>query len=116
MISRQREVTFKPASCIKQQYRSLVAEFPEIADTIKTFNDNKRAIPPIPLPPQMRDHKLDFNLKGIRECHLADDVLLLYEHEDDVVKMLYICRHEDLYGKRGKQLAAKLRELRIELD
>jgi hypothetical protein len=40
---------------------------------------------------------------------------MLYEHEDDVVRMLYICRHEDLYGKRAKQLATRIQELRGEL-
>jgi addiction module RelE/StbE family toxin len=84
---------------------------PEIADTIKTFNDAKRVIPTAPLPKKMKDHVLDGKLKGIRECHLAGDVLLLYTHQEDVVRMLYICQHEDLYGKRATQLAAYLKKL-----
>jgi mRNA-degrading endonuclease YafQ of YafQ-DinJ toxin-antitoxin module len=112
----KRGVTFRAASCIKQQFRSYLAEFPEIAETIKAFNDKKREIPPSRLPDEMQDHKLDFGLKGIRECHLADDVLLLYEHKDDVVSMLYICRHDDLYGRRAKQLATRIKKLLEELE
>lgn len=47
----------------------------------------------------------------IRECHLDDDVLLLYLHRDDVVTLLHICHHEDLYGKREKQIAAYISNL-----
>jgi len=109
------ETPFQVADCFKGQYRALLAQFPEIADTIETFNRNKRTRPPTPLPAHMRDHKLDGRLKGVRECHLAGDVLLLYEHKDDVVKLLYICHHEDLYGKRGKQLATRIGDLLKEL-
>jgi mRNA-degrading endonuclease YafQ of YafQ-DinJ toxin-antitoxin module len=112
----KREAAIRGASCVKQQFKDLKGEFPGIVDTIKTFNTNKRIIPPRRLPGEMHDHKLDGNLKGIGECHLADDVLLLYEHKKDVVSMLYICRHDDLYGKRAKQLATRLKELIKELE
>lgn len=31
------------------------------------------------LPPKFKDHALSGNLKGLRECHLANDLLLIYE-------------------------------------
>lgn len=115
MIGKERQVRFEAASCIRQQFHSLLTEFPKIKAAIEIFNANKRTIPPTPLPAQMRDHKLDGRLKGIMECHLEADVLLLYEHEDDLVRMLYICRHEDLYGKRARQLGTRIQELRGEM-
>jgi addiction module RelE/StbE family toxin len=72
---------------------------------MKAFIGAKTKIPPDQLPGKMRDHVLDGALKGIRECHLAADVLLLYTHKNDVVRQLYICQHEDLYGNRAKQIA-----------
>jgi hypothetical protein len=55
--------------------------------------------------------RLDKPLKGIRECHLADDVLLLYTHRNHVVHMLYICQHADLRGKRQRQLGTEINKL-----
>lgn len=106
-----REVRVIPRAGIKEQYRAFKAEYPAIAGAIKIFNDYKRDIPPRRLPDKMKDHVLQGTLDGIRECHLDDDVLLLYTHQDDLVTMLCICRHEDLYGRRGKQLATNIGRL-----
>jgi mRNA-degrading endonuclease YafQ of YafQ-DinJ toxin-antitoxin module len=108
----KREAEFSAADCVKGQYKHFLALIPEIKSAVDAFNTNKRAIPPIPLPGTMMDHKLKGKLDWIRECHLAGDVLLLYTHENDEVRMLYICKHEDLYGKRAKQLNAYLKKLR----
>ena len=96
---------------IRPQYRKYKRLYPEIEGSIKTFNAYKREIPPRELPGKMQDHVLDGKLKGIRECHLDHDVLLLYTHEGDIVRMLYICQHEDLYGRRSKRLAAFIKDL-----
>jgi addiction module RelE/StbE family toxin len=53
----------------------------------------------------MKDHKLDGKLKGIKECHLAADILLVYTHENDAVDLLDVCRHSGLKGKKGKALS-----------
>lgn len=100
-----------PAEHIREQYRRFKALYPDVAKTIKTFNEYKREIPPRALPDFMNDHKLDGALKGIKECHLAPDVLLLYTHKDDVVRMLFICTHDDLYGKRARQIKAQISAL-----
>jgi len=60
----------------------------------------------------MRDHALSGRLKGIRECHLDDDVLLLYTHENDVVRMLVICSHDDIRGPRERAVSGALRRHR----
>ena len=75
------------------------------------FNHNKRAIPPIPLPAEMKDHKLSGPLKGISECHLAADVLLLYTHKDDDVRLLRVCSHDEIKGKRGAKMAKLIKAL-----
>jgi mRNA interferase YafQ len=106
-----REVTFAVKPKFKEAYRELKSDYPAIKESLKTFNDNKRKIPPERLPKKMKDHVLQGKLAGIRECHLDDDVLLLYLHQDDVVTLLHICRHEDLHGKRGKQIAAYISQL-----
>lgn len=101
-IAATRTVQFVATVGLGKQYKALQRLFPEIAETIAIFNEYKREIPPRALPGRMNDHVLKGALDGIRECHLAADVLLLYRHEDDIVSMLKVCRHADLYGKRGK--------------
>ena len=53
------------------------------------------------LPPKYRDHKLDGEYLGTRECHIAPDWLLIYEViEDELV--LYLTRtgsHAKLFKK-----------------
>ena len=50
-----------------------------ISDAMTAFDRCKRAIPPLPLPAKMKDHKLDGPFKGYCECHLDGDVLLIYK-------------------------------------
>ena len=109
--SKQREAKFAAAKTLRGQYRHYLELFPEIKAAVDLFNEYKRIIPPRRLPNQMKDHVLQGNLAGIRECHLSGDVLLLYTHEDNLVRMLYICEHSDLYGKRARQLATYIKNL-----
>lgn len=52
------------------------------------------------LPPEYRDHALNGDYIGCRECHIAPDWLLVYEvMEQDLI--LYLMRtgtHSDLFG------------------
>ena len=56
-----------------------------------------------PLPERYRDHALinSREYKGMRECHIQPDWLLVYRIEDDVL-VLTLARtgtHSDLFGK-----------------
>lgn len=81
----------------------------QIKSAMATFNAAKRDIPPTPLPEWMRDHKLHGRLVGISECHLANDVLLVYTHKDDVVTLLDCCTHDELTRDRGAHIRNRLR-------
>ena len=51
-----------------------------------------------PLPEKYKDHALKGNFKGLRECHITSDWLLVYEI-DDYILYLYLTRtgtHSDL--------------------
>lgn len=37
------------------------------------------------LDPRYKDHSLDGNYKGIRECHIEPDFLLIYEKFEDIL-------------------------------
>ncbi|MBV8939103.1 MAG: type II toxin-antitoxin system mRNA interferase toxin, RelE/StbE family [Alphaproteobacteria bacterium] len=110
---RERRVFVLPSPGIKESYTAFKRLHPEIVDAVKIFNAYKREIPPRLLPREMKDHALKGALKGIRECHLnglTGDVLLLYTHKNDEVRMLAICRHADLHGRRGRALKKRLEQ------
>ena len=53
------------------------------------------------LPPEYRDHGLNGNWSGHRECHIQPDWLLIYRIDNDVL-VLTLTRtgtHSDLFGK-----------------
>lgn len=98
-----REVKVKPKPGFKERCRGFLKLYPEIAPRMTDFNTLKRQIPPGRLPDVMKDHKLEGRLDGIRECHLAPDVLLLYAHEDDVPRY-----HMILARRLSRQLSDNL--------
>ena len=50
-----------------------------------------------PLPERYRDHELTGKLKGVRDCHIEPDWLLLYEADDEEVILIRTGTHSDLF-------------------
>lgn len=42
------------------------------------------------LPAKFRDHKLVGNLKDYRECHLAPDILLIYQIDEGILTLTLV--------------------------
>ncbi len=42
------------------------------------------------LPPQNKDHELQGNMSGIRECHIQNDILLMYKKEKDILILILV--------------------------
>lgn len=53
------------------------------------------------LPEQYKDHSLNGNYKGYRECHIAPDWLLVYKIENDILTLTLANTgtHSDLFNK-----------------
>lgn len=53
------------------------------------------------LAPNYRDHELKGEFVGIRECHIKNDILLLYRKEKKVLVLLLVDlgSHSQLFGK-----------------
>jgi mRNA interferase YafQ len=51
-----------------------------------------------PLPVSFRDHALKGRLKGLRECHIDHDLLLVYEIVEERLELLLLrlCDHDEL--------------------
>jgi addiction module RelE/StbE family toxin len=81
-----------------------------VTEAMTVFDRCKRAIPPEPLPAKMKDHKLDGPFRSYMECHLDDDVLLIYKTvPGGTIKLLRVCNHGDLKGPKAKVLAKQLK-------
>ena len=54
-----------------------------------------------PLPREFRDHPLKGNKRGLRECHISPDWLLVYKIENDVLvlTLLRTGSHSELFGE-----------------
>ena len=48
------------------------------------------------LPTKYRDHALTGNLKGIRDCHIKPDLILLYRLEAENVTRIRLGSHSEL--------------------
>jgi mRNA interferase YafQ len=44
-----------------------------------------------------KDHQLQGNLKEFRECHIKPDLLLIYYIEDEILKLIDIGSHSQLF-------------------
>jgi mRNA-degrading endonuclease YafQ of YafQ-DinJ toxin-antitoxin module len=105
-----REVEWEVSEGFKQSYKKYLISNPEIRAAMTEFNLRKRALPPEQLPKKMSDHKLDGPLRGIMDCHLADDVILLYKPlANGAIKLLLVCNHDDIKGQRQSVTLKKIR-------
>ena len=55
-----------------------------------------------PLPEQYRNHLLQGDYRGLWECHISPDWLLIYDREDGI-RLITLQRtgtHADLFGKK----------------
>lgn len=61
----------------------------------------ERLLNKIPLEIKNRDHALDGDYKGYRECHIQPDWLLIYLIEDDILTLTLIDTgtHADLFDE-----------------
>ncbi|MEK9154258.1 MAG: type II toxin-antitoxin system YafQ family toxin [Patescibacteria group bacterium] len=75
------------------QYPSFVVE--ELDEIVIKLTQN------IPLESRYRDHDLKGQYQGIRECHIRNDLLLLYQKQDDALILLLvdIGTHASVFGK-----------------
>jgi addiction module RelE/StbE family toxin len=103
------EVGWPLAPGFRESWKKYKAAFPEIKTAMTEFDRCKRANPPKQLPGKMQDHKLDGPLKGYMDCHLADDVILIYKPAaNGAIKLFLLCEHADLKGPKAKVLRKRL--------
>lgn len=56
----------------------------KLTSAVKLLSTNSR------LPEQFRDHALSGDMSGYREFHIAPDILVIYEIQDEILELLFI--------------------------
>lgn len=104
------EAEWEISEGFKDCWRKALKKNNKIKEAMTEFNRCKRAEPPEQLPKKMSDHKLDGPLRGYYDCHLDDDVILIYKPlGNGAYRLITICDHSDLQGPKAKVLASKLK-------
>lgn len=63
----------------------------ELIDVLRALINNE------PVPAKYKDHALQGHLSKYRECHLKPDLLLAYQSTDEVIKLIAIDNHNNLF-------------------
>lgn len=80
---------------LRKNYLALVSA--EWAEVLHCFCTGKA------LDKKYLDHPLKGDYVGLRECHLAPDLLLIYDNAtDDLVQLVRIGSHSELFGKKKR--------------
>lgn len=52
----------------------------------------------ISLPSKYKDHSLSGNMKGFRDCHIFNDLVLIYRYKEDTLELIRVNTHSEIYG------------------
>ncbi|MBQ9292952.1 MAG: type II toxin-antitoxin system YafQ family toxin [Campylobacter sp.] len=86
---------FEPSSKFSREYKKLSQSDRDLTDeVIDLLLDGKK------LPDKNKDHDLNGNLKGYRECHIKPDLLLIYQIQKKILVLscVRVGSHSDLFG------------------
>ena len=84
-----------PAHSFKRDLKKQSFELfltPEWAEVIDCLNNGKK------MSKERLDHDLKHDWNGFRECHILPDLLLIYKQKDDIIHLVRIGSHSELFG------------------
>ena len=67
------------------------SELAELDKVIKSLTAGQ------PLEPKYKDHALQFDYKGCRDCHIKPNLIFIYRISLDTLYFVRIGRHQDLF-------------------
>jgi len=65
---------------------------PELVELLELLKTGR------PLPASYHDHALAGEWKGLRDCHLRGDMILIYRVEGEVITLARINTHSEIFG------------------
>lgn len=77
-----------------KRYRNQPKKMEMVVEILQKLRDE------IPIPPKYNPHMLKGNYKGCMECHVEDDLLLIWiDEEENQIGVLRLGTHSELFGK-----------------
>ena len=52
----------------------------------------------LPLPAKYKDHPLSGDWQGFRDCHIKNDLLLIYRISGDILELVRLNTHAEIFG------------------
>lgn len=88
---------YELTKAFKRDIAKLAKSHPEILVSdryTKAFNDllNGEELPEI-----YKAHALSGDMVGIRDCHIYNDLVLLYEMREDVISFIRLASHSEIF-------------------
>ncbi len=85
-------------SQFKKDFKKLKGN-PELAKKIMNILEALQKGKSVPI--EMKPHELKGNYKNFMECHIENDVLLIwYDKEENIIKAVRTGSHSELFGKK----------------
>ena len=85
---------FQISKYFKRDLKKLPAEIMLSSEFIEVFYCLQHDLP---LPEKYKDHPLTGDWRGYRDCHIKNDLVLIYKIEDDLIKLARVNSHSEVF-------------------
>ena len=88
---------YELTKAFKRDIARLAKSNPEILVSyryVEVFNTllNRESLPEI-----YKDHALSGDMEGVRDCHIFNDLVLLYQINEDVISFIRLASHSEIF-------------------
>ena len=85
---------FQISKDFKRDLKKLPAEIMLSSECIEVFYCLQHDVP---FPEKYKDHPLTGDWRGYRDCHIKNDLVLIYKIEDDLIKLARVNSHSEVF-------------------
>lgn len=85
---------FQISKDFKRDLKKLPAEIMLSSEFIEVFYCLQHDLP---LPEKYKDHPLTGDWRGYRDCHIKNDLVLIYKIESDLIKLARVNSHSEVF-------------------
>ena len=85
---------FQISKDFKRDLKKLPAEIMLSSEFIEVFYCLQHDLP---LPEKYKDHPLTGDWQGYRDCHIKNDLVLIYKIEGDLIKFARVNSHSEVF-------------------
>ncbi len=84
-----------PTNAYKRDFKKIASELMASAEYIEVMYCLMHQLP---LAEKYKDHPLQGELQGFRDCHIKPDLVLIYAIENNLIRLVRLGSHSELFG------------------